>query len=126
MSERIIMNNKKKIICLFQSGLISCVITLSLLLLFALLIWKAELSDIMSRAGVTLIYIISAGAGGFLLGKRIRERKFLWGFLTGLLYFLILFFITVLTEGFSGQFDNNIITTFIICLLSGTLGGMIA
>lgn len=120
------MNSKKKVLCLLQSGLISSVITVIMLLLFALVIWKTELSDMISRAGITIIYILSAGTGGFLLGKRIREKKFLWGFLTGLLFFMILFFLTVLTEGFSGHFDNSIVTTFIVCLLSGTLGGMIA
>jgi putative membrane protein (TIGR04086 family) len=54
-----------------------------------------DISDGILRGTVIFIYVLSAATGGIYIGKMQKEKKFLWGFLTGCLFFLILFLITL-------------------------------
>ena len=47
-------------------------------------------SDVLRGLCLTL-EAVSAFAGAMLLGKRMMSRRFLWGLLLGLIYFLVLF-----------------------------------
>ena len=74
--------------------LVSYGITAGFLLLFSVLLYKFRISEEMVTGGIVGIYILSNFAGGFLLGKRMKTRKFLWGILSGFLYFLLMVLIT--------------------------------
>ena len=50
-----------------------------LLLLLALLLYKMEPGESVIKIGIVAVYVISGLCGGFLMGKRMREQKFLWG-----------------------------------------------
>ena len=70
--------------------LVSYLLTGGLLLLLAGLLYRFRLDEGKIQIGIILIYIVSCFAGGFLAGKMMKSRKFLWGVLLGLLYFLIM------------------------------------
>ena len=70
--------------------LVSYLLTGGLLLLLAGLLYRFRLDEGKIQIGIILIYIFSCFAGGFLSGKMMKSRKFLWGVLLGLLYFLIM------------------------------------
>ena len=55
------------------------VTTMILLLLLALVLFKMEPQEIVTKIWLIAVYIISGGLGGFLIGKRRKSRKFLWG-----------------------------------------------
>lgn len=102
------------------------VVTLILLLLLALILFKMEPQEIVSKIWLIAVYIISGLLGGFLIGKRRKTQKFLWGFFVGLSYFLILFAVSfLLYKGLTGDW-MHLITTMILCVASGTVGGMIS
>ncbi len=102
------------------------VTTLILLLLLALVIFKTEAPEILSRVWLIAVYVISGFLGGFLIGKRTGTKKFLWGFFAGLFYFIILFVISmVLYHGLSGDWVH-LFTTMALCVASGTVGGMLS
>lgn len=61
------------------------VTTMILLLLLALVLFKMEPQEIVTKIWLIAVYIISGGLGGFLIGKRRKSRKFLWGCLMGVL-----------------------------------------
>ena len=118
--------NNKIIIRICQALIVSYLVTALFILLYALAIWKLDISGQVIKGAVIVLYIISAAFGGLYIGKKQGEKKFLWGMLSGCLYFLLLFMITVLSEGFSGNFGMHFFTTLLICSMSGTLGGMLA
>ena len=62
--------------------------------MLTLLLYKMGLSEENVNAGIILIYVISTFAGGFVIGKLSGTRKFLWGLITGVLYFALLVLIS--------------------------------
>ena len=77
-------------------------------------------------AGIIVIYVLSTFVGGFILGKLKRVKKFLWGLIMGVLYFVLLFLISfVVYRSFDGN-GTNVMTTLLLCAGGGMLGGMLA
>lgn len=120
------MKKKKWIVSVAGALLWSFFMTGMALAAAALLIWKMDLSQNMIKILVLILYVLSAGTGGFAVGKMQKEKKFLWGLLIGILYFLILLLANGITGDFSGIFWKNAVTVALICSMSGTLGGMLA
>ena len=70
--------------------------------------------------------LISSFSGGFVMGKLSGNRKFLWGLVTGTLYFALLIIISLGLYR-SVQSDlMNLATTFLLCAGGGMLGGMVS
>ena len=111
---------------LIKSLLAAYIVTGLLLLLLALLLYKLQLSESIVNIGIIAIYVISCFLGGFLEGKMMKTRKFLWGGAFGLLYFAVLAIISLAVgQGFSGS-SSHFVTTLILCMAGGTLGGMVS
>ncbi len=106
--------------------LIAYCITGGCLLLLAFLLYRFQLSENLVSIGIIIIYIIVTFLTGFLLGKRRGEKKFLWGLLSGILYFVVLILISLIVNGTFGVESGHAITTFFICSGSGMLGGMLS
>lgn len=97
-----------------------------LLLLLALLLYRLELSEAVVKVAVIIIYIVTGMSGGILMGKKIRDKKFLWGFLAGTVYFGILFAVSLAVKGGTGIEPVKMVTTWVLCACAGTAGGMIS
>lgn len=111
---------------LLQSLILSYIITLIILLILAFLLYKFKLSSGQLNIGITLTYILSCFISGFILGKRAKIKRYFWGGLNGILYFLILFLISFI---FSSPLDGGagqIALVFFLCLGGGAAGGMIS
>lgn len=104
--------------------LLSYVLTGILLLLLAFLLYRFQLSGKTVAAGVIVIYIVSTFFGGFLAGKKAKSRKYLWGLLMGVGYFVILAALSFLTNSASG--GVGFVTSFLLCAGGGMLGGMVS
>ena len=61
-----------------------------LLLALSAMLYKMQLSESVVSVGIVVIYVVSGFLGGFLSGKVMKTRRFLWGMLMGAAYFLIL------------------------------------
>lgn len=106
--------------------LASYIVTGLLLLVLALLLYKLRLSESAVNVGIIAVYVVSCFLGGFLEGKMMKTRKFLWGSVCGLLYFTILAVISLaVNQSFSGG-SSHFVTTLALCLAGGTLGGMVS
>lgn len=111
---------------IMKALLASYIVTGLLLFILTFLLYKFEWDEQMVTAGIIVIYIASSFVGGFILGKLQKEKKFLWGLIMGLLYFLLLFLISFgVYRSFNGN-GTNLITTLLICAGGGMLGGMLA
>ena len=111
---------------ILKALLCAYVVTGILLLVLTLLLYKAGLREENVNAGIILIYVISTFSGGFVIGKLTGTRKFLWGLLLGVIYFVLLLLIS-LGIYHSLQADvMNLVTMFLLCAGGGMLGGMIS
>ena len=83
-----------------------------------------QLSESMVSAGIVLIYVISGFLGGFLSGKTMKKKKFLWGMGMGACYFLILVGGSIAFQRGINMELSRFFTTLILCTASGMIGGM--
>lgn len=109
----------------WKSVAFSYMISLVLLVLLALLVLKFFVGSQVVSGGVIGIYIVSNLVAGRMLGKRMKERKFLWGMVQGAAYFCILLLLSVLF-GEGGMRLMDMICAFFLCAGSGMFGGMLA
>lgn len=104
----------------------SYVLTTVLLLFLAFLFYKLRLSEVIVNVGITAVYIISTFFTGFLAGKKMKNKKYLWGLLFGAAYFIVLLLVScVINRGIS-SFSGNFLSTLFLCVGSGMLGGMLS
>lgn len=118
--------NQNLMTAIFVSVFVMFVISGVLLLLLALLLYKMQLTESTVKIGIIIIYIITGAAGGFLAGKMIKRQKYLWGLAAGVLYYLMLFIVSVVVKGGFELDIAKIVTTMVICVASGMVGGMIS
>ena len=101
-----------------------CEIRLLTALAFAL--YKFRLPESQITLGISGVYILSCFMGGFMAGKAMRSRKFLWGLLTGILYFAFLLIMSFLQDRTITADAVRLGTVFAMCSLSAMAGGMIS
>ncbi|MBO5371567.1 MAG: TIGR04086 family membrane protein [Lachnospiraceae bacterium] len=101
-------------------------VTLILLLLLALVMYKMEPGEMLFQIWLIAVYVISGFVGGFLIGKCMKSQKFLWGLGAGSAYFLILFLVSIFLHSGLSTDMTHLFTTFILCAASGTVGGMVS
>ncbi len=116
---RISVDMLKALLCAY-------VMTGILLLVLTLLLYKAGLSEENINAGIILTYVISTFSGGFVVGKLTGVKKFMWGLLLGILYFVLLMLISLGIYHYLQSDAANLVTTFLLCAGGGMLGGMIS
>ena len=97
-----------------------------LLLLLALILFKMEPGEMVIKIAVILIYIVSGIAGGFFMGRKLKDRKFLWGLLAGSTYFFLLCLLSLIVKQGVDMEAAKVITTCILCAASGMAGGMVS
>ena len=96
------------------------IVIISMLLLFF------QISEDMVDIGIMAIYVLACLGGGFIIGKRTKSRKFLWGMVSGVIYFAILLVVSFLVQSSMNNIGNDLVTVMLMCIGSGTLGGMIS
>lgn len=116
----------QKLMWILKAMLASYIVTGLLLLTLTFLLYQFKLDEQTVMAGIVVIYVVSTFIGGLILGKLTKKRKFLWGSILGGLYFLLLF---VISYGIYREFNTNglnAITTVLLCVGGGMLGGMVS
>ena len=101
-------------------------ITLIGLFVIALLLLQLHLSERVVEIGIILLYVVSVFTAGFIVGKLMKTRKFLWGMVEGLAYYLILFVLSMIMQKNLAMDGRELLTVFCICMGGGMLGGMLS
>lgn len=114
------------LLVLLKCVLFAYLFTGVLLLILALILYRFGLTEKTVSAVIIAVYIAAAFLAGFLAGKKIKSRRFLWGFAAGCMYFLVLTLISLAVNGAPDQLANSFLTTFILCAGGGMLGGMLS
>lgn len=111
---------------LLKSLLFSYILTVLMLGVLAFLLYKLHLGEKAVSMAIIVIYVAATLFGGFLAGKRMRNRRFLWGLLLGGAYFLILAAVSLIVGKGSIQMGSSFFTTLVLCAGGGMLGGMLS
>lgn len=111
-----------KLVDILKTLLISYLITAVLLLLLALGLYKFNMSAWQITAGVIVTYALSTFVGGYILAKKQKSRRLLWGIALGLIYFVILVVVSLLLNRGVSMDQTYAIRAIIICIGAGAIG----
>ena len=117
---------KRTCLMICKNLLLAYLVTFILLLFTALLLYKVGLSEKTVSVMMIILYMGSCFLGGFATGKEMKIRKFLWGMVVGAAYFVILLFLSWVVGRKGVVFDRDTITTMLLCIGGGMLGGMLS
>ena len=114
------------VVFFMKTLIFSYILTGLMLAVLAFLLYKLGLGEGIVSIAIIVIYVVSTVFGGFIAGKRMRNRRFLWGLLMGGAYFLLLTIVSLAVgeEGLQGA--NSFWTTLVLCAGGGMLGGMLS
>lgn len=120
------MDLGKKGLYVVQSLVAAYIVTGVLLCVLAFIMYQSNAGIKIANIGITITYILSSTLAGIYIGSKIGKRRFLWGFLVGMLYFVILTLISLIFQENIKIFSIERITVLFLCIAGGTLGGMLA
>ncbi len=124
--ERVSTEKKVPVIFLLKCLLFSYIVTAALLLLLAFLLFKLGLTEKIVSIAIIVIYVAATFLAGFLTGKRMGSRRFLWGLFMGGVYFLVLVAISLAVNHSVKELTDSFLTTMVLCAGGGMLGGMLS
>lgn len=101
-------------------------LTAALLFLLAFLVQKLGWESGTISIGISMVYVISCLAGGFLVGKVQQTKKFIWGILISLAYIIMILAVSLTVKHGLHSTMSAFIINLLLCLGSGMLGGMIS
>ena len=104
----------------------SYIVTVLLMFLLAFVLYKMKLSSSQASLGVTAIYLLSCAVGGFITGKQMRNRRLLWGLLSGALYFAVLLLLSLAVSGGLQGNLKNMVSVLAPCLIGSAAGAVIS
>jgi len=119
------MEAKKICVILLKTVVATVLVTLIMLLLLSFALYKWNLREDYLGGGIIFTYVISNFVGGFNIGKVKEQRRFIWGALSGFIYFVILVVLSMIAGG-TGLDMKSVIIAFLSCVLGGTVGGMVS
>ena len=120
------MSIGKKIGVVIRGLIVAYAVTGLLLAILAFAVFKLHLTESVTNLAIIAIYVIVTFLGAFVVGKRVKEKKFLWGFILGVLYIAI---ITAAAFAIAHTFrvpNTADITTVLLCVGGGLVGGMLS
>ena len=120
------MQKNIKVIWWIKSLLASYIVSGILLLVLTFFMYKFELNEKIVSAAIVGIYVVSTLIGGMIIGKLTKSKRYLWGMVLGILYFVLLLLITLGVYRTLNGDSVSIVTSLILCAGGGMTGGMIS
>ena len=120
------MQKNIKVIWWIKSLLASYIVTGRLLLVLTFFMYKFELNEKIVSAAIVGIYVVSTLIGGMIIGKLTKSKRYLWGMVLGIIYFVLLLLITLGVYRTLNGDSVSIVTSLILCAGGGMTGGMIS
>lgn len=106
--------------------LISYIVTVIVLLVIAFFLYKMNLSEKIVSGGIIITYIAATFLGGFLAGKKMKTRRYLWGLGIGFAYYVVFIILSLIINRGDMEMSRTILTTLVLCMGGGMLGGMLS
>lgn len=124
--EGVKMGDRKWMQTMVKGILLAYVITGVILLLLALLLYKCGIGEQAVNAGIIFAYVLSVFVAGFYVGRKMKNRRYLYGLLTGVIYFVLLLSVSLIVNREFTSAQGGFLTTMLLCLGGGMLGGMVS
>ena len=120
------MQKNIKVIWWIKSLLASYIVTGILLVVLTFFMYIFELNEKIVSAAIVGIYVVSTLIGGMIIGKLTKSKRYLWGMVLGIIYFVLLLLITLGVYRTLNGDSVSIVTSLILCAGGGMTGGMIS
>ena len=120
------MQKNIKVIWWIKSLLASYIVPGISLLVLTFFMYKFELNEKIVSAAIVGIYVVSTLIGGMIIGKLTKSKRYLWGMVLGIIYFVLLLLITLGVYRTLNGDSVSIVTSLILCAGGGMIGGMIS
>ncbi len=117
---------KNNIFYLLRCLILSYIITFLILAVLALLLYKLSLGKGILSGILIVLYVAVNMLSGVLVGRHMKEKRFMWGLAVGSMYFAVLLLLTWFVPSVQFSFNSTLITTFLLCAGGGMLGGMVS
>ena len=123
-NSRLFGNKKVAASTAFGSALLSCAVTVAVIMLLGFFVAKIDATDMILSAMSTFALCVGAFSGGYVSGKKHRRNGLLMGVLCGVFVFMIIIlvsrFFAKATQSIS--LPSKLILTLIYSGLGGILG----
>lgn len=116
----------KIIITFLKELLLEMIISMILIVCVSFVVMKMTPGIAVVKVLILLIYGISTFAGGYIVGKIMNRNKYLWGAISGILYYFVIVIISLIVKGEIDTGTVGLISGFIVSVAAGTIGGMIS
>ncbi len=117
---------KDYILHIIKVVIVDVIITFIGVLLLSYLLYKFRFGDDILRTGIVIVYVISNFVGGFIIGRIKETKKYIWGAVTGVIYFIALALISALVTGELFGNGNMAMMAFMASVIGGMIGGMVS
>ena len=117
---------KSRAIYMLKALVISYVITLFLLLIVSFLMHQTGMGGTAVSIAVIVITVISVFIGSFYLGKHVEQKRFIWGLIAAMVYFIVYILISLLVKGDTPVDFLEYGKKLLMIAASGMLGGMLS
>lgn len=117
---------KSRAVYLLKSLVTSYVITLFLLLIVSFMMHLTGMGGTAVSVAVIVITVLSVFIGSFYLGKHVEQKRFLWGLIAAMVYFIVYILISLLVKGDNPVDFLEYGKKLLMIAASGMLGGMLS
>lgn len=117
---------KKRLLLQMGKGLVlAYAISALVLVVLALLMYKMDISEGVVRGVIIFAYVISCFVSGMIVSANHEGRRYLWGLIQGLLYYVILITVSMICNRAVFTQIPGILPALFLCAFGGMLGGML-
>lgn len=116
----------KKGVSLLKGLLGGYLLTIGLLLLLTLLVYRFHLPETGVHIGICAIYVLASFVAGLVCGRQVVSRRFLWGLAAGGLYFVVLLLASLVAGHQVMEETARTVLVLFLCTMSGMFGGMVS
>lgn len=117
---------KKIMMCFLKETLIQMLISVVLIAISSFVVLRISPSDAVIKVIILAIYAIASFVGGYIMGKVMETRKYLWGMASGAVYIGIIILAAFVAKGSVNSGTIGIASGIITSLAGGTIGGMLS
>lgn len=117
---------KKRLVAQMAKGLIlAYIISAIVLVVLAFLMYKLDISEGVVRGVIIFSYVVSCFVSGMVVSANREGRRYLWGLIQGLLYYVVLVSVSMICNRAVFTTIPGILPALFLCAFGGMLGGML-
>lgn len=116
---------KRLAVQMAKGVVLAYIISALVLVVLAFLMYKMELSESVVRGAIIFAYVVSCFVSGMVVSANREGRRYLWGLLQGVIYYVILLVVSMICNRAVFTQIPGILPALFLCAFGGMLGGMV-